>query len=644
MTTKADRAALLAFRRKLTAAATAKRTRSRVPPAPLPSAPLHTYVRFLRELSDDLDAEIVDTLRDEGLVPRTDAAEGDVPSFNAASTAARVERIVARVLKKRPVLARLQEVADAVAGASRAAWARQIKAATGVDLAAAEPELGPLFKRFRKENTDLITSLGTEKVDRVRKVLDEAGSGTRVEEIAKALRETTGATRSRAELIARDQVLKLNAQVAQARHEAAGVTEFVWSTSRDERVREDHKKLDGKRFRYDDPPIVDRRRGDRALPGVYFQCRCVAIPVIPGFDDAKTDHADRTDAGDWKEGEHPRDKGGRFTGAGTGGRGPTRAKPPKDEGRGRGTETTGPRRGGIPSETIKRVATEHNVPPEVVEEFANSRARPTEAHVALVAKEGGADGVRLAAKLAAEGAKADKATEVAIAVSRVPGGHARTERLVATGQGHREAAHLATDAHKQNLSAHLDGALDDISRGRVNVTGNAAGAHEFIQAVAYLKNHGGGALHLDDTKTAVEGFREEEKPDGTRTHVYVSLKCHTTLKKVGNLGYKIMEDERNIRGFDRGEKAKPEGDRHPPLVGHTELHMGVNFSEAEVRGFIGDEPRNEEARAHFMRHIVPSPDPVAPRPCYKEITLVCTDVDLVLKPDGSITRREKSRL
>jgi len=81
-------------------------------------------------------------------------------------------------------------------------------------------------------------------------------------------------------------VLKLNAQITQVRHEAAGVTEFIWRTSKDERVRADHEILDGKRFRYDEPPIVDRRRGDRALPGVYFQCRCIAEPVIPGFDDA----------------------------------------------------------------------------------------------------------------------------------------------------------------------------------------------------------------------------------------------------------------------------------------------------------------------------------------------------------------------
>lgn len=283
-----ERAELLAFRRAVVARAAARRPPKRLPPAAPPKGALVAYTRALLDISDEMDRAILDALAAEGLAPRQDAAEGDVPSFSIAerrSVAARVEAVVRRVLARRPLLARLQEVADATARASRTEWARQMKAALGIDLPDTEPALAPAFKAFRAENVDLITSLAADKVARVREILVDAGAGTRVEEIARAVRESADATRSRARLIARDQVLKLNAQITQTRHEAAGVTEFVWRTSKDERVREDHRALDGKRFRYDDPPIVDRRRGDRALPGVHFQCRCVAEPVIPGFDD-----------------------------------------------------------------------------------------------------------------------------------------------------------------------------------------------------------------------------------------------------------------------------------------------------------------------------------------------------------------------
>lgn len=284
MTTRAE---LLAFRRRVVAAAAKRKPPKRLPPAALPSGALVAYTRALTELSDEMDAAILDALAAEGLVPRQDAAEGDAPSFSIAerrTVASRVERVVKQVLRKRPLLARLQEVADATARATRTEWAKQMKAAVGVDLPDAEPALAPAFKRFRDENVDLIRSLAADKVARVREILTDAGAGTRVEEIARAVRESTDATRSRAALIARDQVLKLNSEVTQERHKAAGVESYVWRTSRDERVREAHRALDGKTFRYDDPPVVDPRRGDRAHPGQHYQCRCIGEPIIPGFD------------------------------------------------------------------------------------------------------------------------------------------------------------------------------------------------------------------------------------------------------------------------------------------------------------------------------------------------------------------------
>ena len=102
--------------------------------------------------------------------------------------------------------------------------------------------------------------------------------------VARAIEEATGASESHARLLARDQTLKLYSQVTQERHQAAGVTEYVWRSSRDERVRERHKALDGTRQKYSDPPVVDEATGRRAHPGDDFQCRCTADPVLPGID------------------------------------------------------------------------------------------------------------------------------------------------------------------------------------------------------------------------------------------------------------------------------------------------------------------------------------------------------------------------
>ena len=100
----------------------------------------------------------------------------------------------------------------------------------------------------------------------------------RAEVIAKRWRERGlplkfGTIEGRAKVIARDQVGKLNGQLTQARQQALGITEYVWRTSRDQRVRDAHADRDGRRFRWSTAPADGH-------PGHPVQCRCVAEGVI----------------------------------------------------------------------------------------------------------------------------------------------------------------------------------------------------------------------------------------------------------------------------------------------------------------------------------------------------------------------------
>lgn len=97
--------------------------------------------------------------------------------------------------------------------------------------------------------------------------------GLRVEILAHDLRERFDVSDSRAELIARDQTLKLNGQINRHRQLNAGVEEYIWDTAGDERVRESHAELDGTVQNWHAPPSVGH-------PGTDYQCRCIAIPVI----------------------------------------------------------------------------------------------------------------------------------------------------------------------------------------------------------------------------------------------------------------------------------------------------------------------------------------------------------------------------
>ena len=96
---------------------------------------------------------------------------------------------------------------------------------------------------------------------------------------------------SRARLIARDQIGKLNSQLTRERNEALGIDKYIWSTSEDERVRESHKVMNGKLCRWDDPTVYSddggqtwKSRasigGEQEHPGIPVNCRCISSPFM----------------------------------------------------------------------------------------------------------------------------------------------------------------------------------------------------------------------------------------------------------------------------------------------------------------------------------------------------------------------------
>jgi SPP1 gp7 family putative phage head morphogenesis protein len=280
-------AAQLVARRLVVARSRARRPARRVVPATPPRGAIVAYTATLTDLGRAMDAVVLAALRRADVV-RRDAPppDGDAPIQPARIT--RILRVVERRLRTlagSPALAlALEAVAARVDAWAGAQLVRQLRALNGIDPEKFGADTRALRTAFRDQNLALIRTMGRNKVSRVRAILREHGPGGRVEQIQRDIEAETGATPARAALIARDQVLSLNAQVTQARHEAAGITEYVWSTSRDERVRASHRALEGRTFAYADPPVVDAKSGRRENPGQDFRCRCVAVPVVPRDD------------------------------------------------------------------------------------------------------------------------------------------------------------------------------------------------------------------------------------------------------------------------------------------------------------------------------------------------------------------------
>ncbi len=138
------------------------------------------------------------------------------------------------------------------------------------------------LKGFQTRNADLIRGLRKKTNARVRETLEKAyESGMRIDDLRRKLADELGIAESKADLIARDQVLKLNGDLTEERQRQAGIETYQWSTSGDERVRDMHADLDGTIQSWDDPPVTNEQ-GETNHPGQDVGgCRCVAIPILP---------------------------------------------------------------------------------------------------------------------------------------------------------------------------------------------------------------------------------------------------------------------------------------------------------------------------------------------------------------------------
>lgn len=104
--------------------------------------------------------------------------------------------------------------------------------------------------------------------------------GRRAESYAKIIQQNYGVSQRKAEFLARQETSNLMAKFRESRYGEIGVRKYRWSTSHDERVRSDHKHLNGKVFSFDSPPVSNLKTGARNNPGEDFGCRCVAIGLV----------------------------------------------------------------------------------------------------------------------------------------------------------------------------------------------------------------------------------------------------------------------------------------------------------------------------------------------------------------------------
>ena len=108
-------------------------------------------------------------------------------------------------------------------------------------------------------------------------------SGYRADYVQKMLEKEFGIAKRKAKFLARNETSIMLAEYRKTEYQKIGINHFIWSTTMDGREREEHAKLNGKWFRFDNPPEIGKVNGRTVtgLPGEIYNCRCHIIPYIP---------------------------------------------------------------------------------------------------------------------------------------------------------------------------------------------------------------------------------------------------------------------------------------------------------------------------------------------------------------------------
>ncbi|GBF05854.1 head morphogenesis protein [Deinococcus aerius] len=101
----------------------------------------------------------------------------------------------------------------------------------------------------------------------------ERGQG--IDQITRRIRDRASVSRSRATLIARNEVGNAAGFAMRESQKEAGCTHYIWRSASDDRVRPEHKARNGKVFAWNKPPADGH-------PGEPINCRCVALALPPG--------------------------------------------------------------------------------------------------------------------------------------------------------------------------------------------------------------------------------------------------------------------------------------------------------------------------------------------------------------------------
>lgn len=153
------------------------------------------------------------------------------------------------------------------------------------------PQLTPERRKFIADEWEANLKLyikgwvGDEVLQLRQKVKKSVFAGNRYENLIGHIVKSYGVSVNKAKFLARQETSLATAKFRSVRYQDAGVDWYKWgcvSGSAKHPVRPWHRSLEGRAFRWDDPPVTTEpgTASRKNNPHEDFNCRCFAIPLV----------------------------------------------------------------------------------------------------------------------------------------------------------------------------------------------------------------------------------------------------------------------------------------------------------------------------------------------------------------------------
>lgn len=294
-------------RSKMTVAERRRNANPHIPKIPYPIATEEVYAEsigqiqqeFAAQVREVLDRRLAFVMNDGSGMYKHDSVEDDFEKLQEELHEKLLAIFGATYLASPRMQTMLNNVSNKVRNFIEAGFARQVEAVAGVAYNPGVPDWPAIRGAWEQTNYSLIKNLSEEFISKINStILTGIQANWTIDEMAAALQKVSDKiTGWRSQLIARDQIGKLNNKITKSLHTNMGMTEYLWSTSRDERVRGNpkgrypkaipsHYAMEGVVCSWADSTIYTddagrtwkKRTGimSQTEPGMESLCRCTA--------------------------------------------------------------------------------------------------------------------------------------------------------------------------------------------------------------------------------------------------------------------------------------------------------------------------------------------------------------------------------